>query len=581
MRWEGLIDNEGTKKHLIITEDFVESNNEWRNDMNSMNMNNLSQMPIFRPNYDYLRTEISESYSYAYEIQKAKKQADLEAEMIKAIDKEKTVVSHCFTELGYFRGKRFADGNQIFNVIANSNIVEVKRWVSKGIEYTRLCVEHLKVRDKELIWTPIFKVKELEKDKFVELLLSRYFYLAESRAYNRISIKEIRSKIYEIINNTEVESLPVKIGWNQDGEKIYYYDGTDCQLDNDIRSTFRCAEYGSNIQLENVLFNINNELDDIDKDNKLAFLIGYGLITWFSTICSVKWNARFNGSDIWDIADVEKAVLKEYVETIKDDVMLLDFFDLKNKISIVKTIISGHRIYNLDINVPIVIVQKKPDERLEFESAVFVDLNNLEFSGKFCFLMKQLKGALINKFQESIRNIKLEAFQYMCYEEASDCVFEFLECAFREWGISHLVIKNFLKKINQGKKIKQNYSGNADELMIFYFRSRMKEWINKGKIRIIKDFNTEADSNLKQAILIKKDSVFIPSKYLEKHILTLLNVEKSFFNRIQDKLIEKKMMNTYEDSKTKLKRITIAPNERIYAYEFNKEFFETILEDFL
>lgn len=358
----------------------------------------------------------------AYKIQKGKNQANSEDALAKEKKKERTSLTHGLCEYGFIRAKGFGDGTGAYTIIANGCIEKVHRWLIDETEYVRLLISDTASNyiAGEAEWTDIFKVSEFENDKFVEGFLSRYFKPVDVRVYKSNALKDFRSRIQEVIRKTPLEVVRIETGWFKLGNKRIYYDGTNFPQKDHTLSRLRRSSSQSNISIEEILNGIYEELVTYDFGSRISFLIGYGLITWFSDVCSINWNkhpgimllgkedvcrryansclkmyVRVNGSDIIELMDADKSMLTEYADVLKDDAFVLNANNLTASVlKYAKAIIAGRSIVNHRVNVPIVVLQNVPNREIIYNNYVTVDLNGFKVSERFCFYMQELKARM-------------------------------------------------------------------------------------------------------------------------------------------------------------------------------------------
>lgn len=540
---------------------------------------------------------------FAYQAQRAKKMADLQADLAKEKMREHTVLSHGFSNYGYLREKTFADGCRMSHTIANGNIVNVRHWLIGENEFASLLVEDTTpgIRNRKTEWTTVFNLTELERDRYIEQLLSKYFNPSDARAYYPVSIKEFRSRIYEAIRSVELEIIPTKTGWYNLEDKRLYFDGSNYPTSKHILGQLRRVKATTNVNLEDVLSGICKELDKVDRWNRLSFLIGYGMVTWLSEVCSLNWNkrpgvmifgneevcrryaeacmkmyVRVDASDIVTLAEANKKSLLEYAEILKDDVFLLDCNNTAWNGSLVKSIITGRSIANRRIEVPIVTLQDMPSKAWDYEDYVTIDLSGYKISEPLCLYMQELKAACLSILEDKLCvGSEMMSYEFVSYEEAANVVFPVIKQHLWEAGISMTVLNIFFGKLGIGMTIKSRFCGDAKDMLVFLLKQRLEQAIECGKVSVTGDIEIGIASDPKRSLIVRNDSVYIPAKYLNENLLSLLHFSISDFHRIREVLVERGLLNTYDVEESYTKRITISKGERIYAYELDKSLFTT------
>ena len=537
---------------------------------------------------------------YAYFNQKGKRKADFEADLCEEKMKENTVVSYGFSQYGYIRGKAFADGSRMCHTIAYGRIEEVQRWIIAGKEYARLLIEDTTpgFKSRKAEWTNVIEVSDLEKDKYIEELLSRYFKPSDSRAYNKISIKDFRSRIYEAIYSVVPEVVQDKTGWYKYGSKRFYHDGSQFPNSEHTLGRLRRSCSRSNITIEETLNGICKELDEIDVGSRLSFLIGYGMITWFSDVCFLNWSkrpgvmilgredvcrryadaclkmyVRADGSDIIQLAEMDKKSLVEYADALKDDAFVLNCNNAFCS-AILKTIVSGRSIANRRLDVPIVTLQNIPDKALNYEDYVTVDLNGYKISEPFCLYMQELKVALLSIFENN-QNVDNEVkdYKFASYEEAVTVVLSTIKHHLFSAGVSVEVLNRFFGKLEKGISIKRCFCGNTGDTLVHMLQQRLEKAIESGKLSVAGEVKIGTLRDLRRSLIVEKGSVYIPVKYFEEVLLSLLNLSISDFHRVRNALIERGLLDTYDVGRNYAKRITVSKGERVYAYQFKRTLF--------
>ena len=546
----------------------------------------------------------NEQEEYAYSSQKGKNRANMETELEREKRKERTVLSHRFTGCGYTRAKAFSDGTGMYSIVANGSIEKVQRWLIADKEFVRFLVldttpSYVK---REGVWTESFEISELEKDKCIEELLSRYFKPSDSKVYNSASIKDFRSRLYEKISTTQLEKIRMNVGWYKLGNKRIYQDGSEFPKVEHILGRLRHVHTNVNFDIcvGSVLKDVCTELKKNDIGNRLSFLIGYGIVTWFADVCSLNWDkslgvvllgresvcrkyadaclkmcTRTTGTDIIEMSEIEKRELMEYVDVLKDDAFVMNCYtSSKSTLKLLNAIMTGRSVSNHNVNVPIVMLQNIPDNGLVYDKFVTIDLNGFEISESFCSKVNELKAILLSLFEAAVYTDEDKMCnEILCYEDVATMVFSSIKHHFLTSSLPIDLVDNFFSQLELGMRIKRNFCGNEKDALVYLFKQRMEVLIAKEQVHLTGECANGRYCDPKSSIIVKGNYAYIPAKYLEEVILGLMNISKSDFYRIRDTLIERQLLYTYELEKNYTKRITISKGERIYAYELNKELF--------
>ena len=547
------------------------------------------------PEYDY----------YAYTSQNGKNKSNDEYAVIRDKNKEKIIVTHAFCERGFARVKRFSDETWDWHIIACGRIEQVQHWLINGTEYIRLLISDTTpsyiVREAE--WTNVFEFSELEKDKFVEGLLSRYFKPVDSRVYESAALKDFCSRIQEEIRKTPLEVVRTEAGWFKFGNKRIYYDGSNFPKKENMLSQLRRSSSKANISIEETLSGICEELAVYDFGKRISFLIGYGLITWFSDVCSINWNkrpgimllgkedvcrrysdtclkmyARVNGSDIVELMDTDKRALTEYVDLLKDDAFVLNANDLSvSALKFAKAIISGRSIANHGVNAPIVVLQNVPNGEIAYGEYVTVDLNGFKVSEKLCFYMQELKARLLSIFEaESIADDAAYAFRTVCYEDAIKIVLPTIKKYLLAAGASMTVLNKFFGNLEQGMMIYYQFCGNERDTLVHMMKQRFEQIMATGEVTVTGDIVKGISRDPKYSMIVKDNAVFIPAKYLEVGIFPKIGIDRGEFRRVRDALIANGLLDIYGDQKGYTRKITIG-DSRVHTYKFDISLFSNLI----
>lgn len=547
--------------------------------------------------------EASEYDYFSYICQNGKNRSSEEYAVIREKNKEKIIVTHAFCERGFARVKRFSDESWDWHIIACGRIEQVQHWLINGTEYVKLLISDTTpsyiVREAE--WTNVFEVSELEKDKFVEELLSRYFKPVDSRVYESAALKDFRARIKENIHEFPLEVAGTESGWFEFGNKRIYYDGSNFPKKEHVLGLLRRSSSKTNISAEEILGGICEELAVYDLGRRISFLIGYGLITWFSDVCSINWNkcpgimllgkenvcrryvdaclkmyARANGSDIVELLDIDKRTLTEYVDVLKDDAFVLNANELTaGNLKFAKAIIAGRSISNHRVNVPIVILQNVPKNEIAYSDYVTVDLNGFNVSERLCFYMQELKARLLSIFEAEPVTGESCTYRTMSYEEAIKIVLPSIKKCLLTAGAPMTVLDKFFGYLEQGMMMYYQFCGNEQDTLVYMLKQRFEQIMSTGEITVTGDIVKGVSHDPKYSLIVKDNAVFIPSKYLEIGIFPKLGIDRGEFRRVRDALIANGLLDIYGDKKGYTRKITIGET-RVHTYKFAKSLFSNL-----
>ena len=510
-------------------------------------------------------------------------------------------MTHGLCEYGFVRAKGFSDGTGTYTIIANGRIEEVRRWQIDETEYVRLLVSVAKGNyiSEEAEWTDIFKVSELDNEKFVEGLLSRYFKPVDVRVYMSSALKDFRSRIQEEIRKAPLEVVRLEAGWFKVGNKRIYYDGTNFPQKEHTLSKLRRSSSKANISIEEIISGICEELAVYDFGKRISFLIGYGMITWFSDACSMNWNkhpgimllgkedvcrryantclkmySRINGSDIVELMDTDKRKLTEYVDVLKDDAFVVNANDLSvGVLKFAKAIISGRSIANHRIDVPIVVLHNVPNSEIAYSEYVTVDLNGFKVSEKLCFYMQELKAMLLSIFEaDPVVDNVANNYKTVSYEEAIRFVLPTIKKYLLDAGASVTVLDRFFVSLEQGTMLYYQFCGDERDTLVYMLKQRFEQIIATGAVAVTGDIIKGISREPKYSLIVKDNAVYIPAKYLEIGIFPKLGIDRGDFRRVRDALIASGLLDIYGDNKGYTRKITIG-NTRVHAYKFDRSLF--------
>lgn len=305
-------------------------------------------------------------------------------------------------------------------------------------------------------------------------------------------------------------------------------------------------------------------------------LLGRGEVCRRYAEACLKMYTRIEGSDIVELAEVDKRTLTEYVDVLKDDAFVFNGNDLsKSGVKLAKAIVAGRSIANHKVNAPIVVLQNIPHNEMIYDDYVTIDLNGFKVSETFCLKMQELKSILISIFEADTYVDSVETKEtIVSYEDAAKVVFRIIKQHLFSAGLSMTILDRFWAKLELGMMLKRYFCGDDRDSLVYMLKQRLERVILCG---ISGEVEIGVSCDPKRSFIVRGGFVYIPVKYLEEVVLSLLDFHTSDFRRVRDALIVKGLLDTYDTEKNYIKRITVSKDERIYAYKLAKSLF-TILE---
>ena len=535
---------------------------------------------------------LSEQAQYSFENSVGRTYAKLIEEVGRDKLRENTSISNQMTDIGYLRGKSFADGTASYHTIAEAHIVEGRKWRIGTAEY--FCLRVQNIRTGKIQDTPLLDIKYLETDKRVEWLLSKYFFPSDSRAYLKNSIKDLRSRIYEFLNSLELETLDMHVGWKQ-SEYYKYTDGRMHPFKEDIMASFRKPQSEEDVNGNQIISELCEVLSCVDYDNRIRFLIIYALVAVFSSVCTqnlknqpgilitgeqavcrryaehgMKFYCREQGSDILDLQELSEKSLAEYTDVIRDDSLVIDCYDTTKKLRLVKAVASGRTVLNQRILSPSVLLQRSFNPEIEFSEFIEVDLYGFSCPLNFEENMEKLKALLIKTMETSkIADLLAKKESVQSFTDAIDAVIRFIRIVLIQAGVKPLLAESFMKDLEKGVYVLNKQAKRGRELPILIFRQRLRKLIYEGEIRVFDFAKNGGADDMERAIWVRNETAYIPAKYLLKGILPLMDMESKDFKVVRDILISKDILRVYNTEKGYTKDVTLPNGKRVSAYEID------------
>lgn len=584
--FENLKEDEG--KRFVLQEDFLQPQTSVYN-MPSQFLH--YQMQTFE-NQIRQAANLSEQAQYSFENSVGRAYAKLIEEVGRDKLRENTSVSNRMTDVGYLRGKSFADGTASYHTIAEARIIEGRKWRIGTAEY--FCLRLQNSHTGEVKNTPMINMKFLEIDKNVEQLLSKYFYPSDSRAYLKTSVKDLRSRIYEFLNGLEFEALEMHVGWKQ-SEVYKYSDGKMYPFKENVLAALRKPQSEEDVNGNQIISELSDALACVDYDNRIRFLIIYALVAVFSSVCTHNWKnqpgilitgeqavcrkyaehgmkfyCREKGNDILDLQELSEKSLAEYTDVIRDDSLVIDCYDTTKKLRLVKSVASGRTILNQRIVAPVVLLQKKYNPEVELSEFVAVDLYGFSCPLNFEENMEKLKVLLIKTIETSkIDDLLAKKESAQSFTDAIDAVIGFIRIVLIQAGVKPLLADSFMKELEKGASVLNKQAKRGREIPILIFQQRLRKLIYEGEIRVVDFAKNGSVDDVERALWIRNETAYIPSKYLSKGILPLMDMESKDFKVVRDMLISKNILRVYNTEKGYTKDVTLPNGKRVSAYEID------------
>ena len=552
------------------------------------NMNNYPQLfPI--ETYIENTEPLSEAAKYAFEEELGRARAKLIADVEKDKVREKTVVANHLTSLGFTRGKFFSDQTVNYQRIAEGVILNARKWVFGKEKFFMLEVQN--ARTGETKKTEVLSLNSLEEDRYAENIISQYFYPSDSRVYAKTSVKDFKSRLYEFLDCIEPEKISEYVGWKKT-EFYEFVDGTNYPfLESQIASLRKPLVFKS-IVPERLIADLCNELNEKDFDNRIRFLIGYGLVNWLSSLCAYKRSSYFEvlllgeenvcrkyahaflkflsrdcGEDILNLQDITEKYVAEYVQTVQDDTLVFDCYEASRKSSLLKSIVSRKSVFNFKIEKPLVVLQRWSNPQIDFSGFICVDLYGFEKSKKFFDDMEAFKGLILETVEKAKpETLVAEVRDYESYKENFVKVLQLTRTVLMKSGVSLSLATYFTNELEKGISVVQQQTERNRELAVMAFRQRFRKLVDMGEIRILtfsKDVNAE---NQEFSIWIKGNVACLPVKYLRRVILPLMEISFGEFKEIRDILISQNLLFTYDSQKELTRDVVLPAGKRVNAY---------------
>lgn len=542
----------------------------------------------------YREAALSEEQKYAYDHEVGRGYAKAIEMLVKDKIRENTVTSNSMTNAGILRGKKFADGTECYHKVADSRIVEGKKWIIDGTEFFRLKIQNL--RSFNVQWTPLLSMDDLDHDRKIEILLSKYFCPSESRAYHIHTLKDIRSQIFEFLNSLPEEELVNEVGWKMT-DHYTYLDGDGYPLQDAPIALLRKPGTRGEDDINSIVSEICYQMQRIDFQNRIRLMIAYGVTSWLSSVCTkaqvtlpnmiitgeeavcrayaescLKVYCRESGTDILDLIDVTEPWLAKYIEILRDDVLVLDCFETSKKLKLLKILISGRTVQNRRVKVPVVILQRFPSDEMEYTDFISVDLLGFKRSESLDDNLAKLKGVLL-KTIESRKNENLSFLDKgFSYEVTMASTLKFVRVLLLEAGCNPVLSERFIDELEKGISVLINQTRDNKELSLYVVKQRFQKLLDQGDIRMINYTQITVECDEEDAIWLRNDTAYIPSKYFNYTILPLVGLKPKEFKDIRGQLIANGILRVYNSQGEFTKRITLPSDHRVHVYDFEKSF---------
>ncbi|MBR2401785.1 MAG: hypothetical protein IKB01_03295 [Lachnospiraceae bacterium] len=505
--------------------------------------------------------------------------------------KENTVTTNQMTGLGFLRSTKFADGIWNYQPLTDSCIVGAKKWVANKQVYFNLCVYSRSKNNYS--WSKVYKLFDLDEDGVIRQILSRYLHPIDTRAYTKAALQDLRGSVYGIVDAVEAEEIDGQAGWKR-GERLFFQDGKNYPIYDSPLALLQKPHCEDNIDVNAVLKRLCADLQEIDFDNRIRFLLGYGLISWLASVCGISWSnrprllitgarstsrqyadcclkiyRRESGADILNLSECSADDLAQYLATVADDVFVLDAYENSRKKALLRSLISGGSVKQQMINVPLAVLQGFPDEDIEYAGYLLLDMAGYDSSEELCTSIWNLKGILLRTLENRQDRCSMESKIGFCnYEKALENVMRLVRQLLEEAGATMECINCLEEKIKLGNSVTSEQKGNGRGLLLQLFRQRLRKLIANKEVRL----NCNEQTFEENCLLIKGNSVYFPMSYLKQCVFTLLDLKPAELNKIKKELISNEILRCYESGDGYTKKITLAKGHRINALEIQKDF---------
>lgn len=506
--------------------------------------------------------------------------------------KESSRVSHKLTGEGFIRKRQIVKGETINTELTNCGVVGGKKWTYKGETWFVL---KLWLSDKHsFVETDLASLSDLEDINWVERFMSRYFHVTDTRAYQKATILDFRSRLYEVVADFPEEKMFTSLGWQME-EVLFYADEKSCPLKKESRSITVAPERLIKSSVNSVLFAIINGLKDCDFEKRLTLLFSFGLTSWCGTLLGVngenmpqmilsglesqckecadsflKMLRRREGYDILDSYLLHEDA-EEYAATLRDDTFVLNCFSGTKKEELRRGLISGHVLGRCMLKVPLVVLQGFPTREFDFVDIIAIDLYEIMSNKLLLQAIQELKSILLHTIESKkvVPQIKFDSFEKaMCYMPQYIC--EILQ----EAGAELFLAERVREILTTGAEKFCKMQGMKTPAYVEIFCQRLRRLIGLDRVSTSSFLQAAAETDKCNGIWIREKSVLVPANYMHRVLVPMLGISESDFKRVRDWLLGRKYLRAYLESGEYTRRVTLPDGTRVRVYELSKELFE-------
>ena len=507
--------------------------------------------------------------------------------------REATQVSHELTQCNYMRGKKFADGSVLSTPLANCGVVSGKKWMINGEIWFQLKLWNPNKNAHFL--TSAEPLNLLDDDKWLEKFFSKYFHPVDSRAYQKTALKTFRSRLYEIVEGLEQIKLYDTLGWQKEG-KCYYADGKDYLLEKGVLATTIAPSRDTSIDINKVLAEICTgiSLENTDNRKRISFLICFGLTAWLGSLLGLrcenlpgllltgsesesrkiaagllKTYQSKKGADILDIRSLDLETATEYAVVLRDDVLVVDCYGRAKHKSLLQSLVTNRSVYSAELKVPLVVLQKFPNEEQEYERYFVEDLSSVIGYEALLSAMKVLKGFLLASIEKNLEpRVSTESFETVFVELQF-----FVGNLLLEAGAESSYVETFKEVLLLGINGFKRQLKFERPVEVEVFCQRFRNLIAENHVQMLPYPQLPAELDSSRVIWRHEDRIRIPADFMQKDICFLLNITAADFKRIRDWLLARGFLHANKGEEY-TRRIQLLDGSRMRVYELEAKLFE-------
>lgn len=506
--------------------------------------------------------------------------------------KESSRVSHKLTGGSFIRQRQIVKGETINTELTGCGVVGGKKWTYKGETWFVL---RLWLSDKHsYVETDLERLSALEDINWVERFMSRYFRVADTRAYQKTAILDFRSRLYEVIADLPEEKMFTSLGWQME-DVLFYADEKSCPLKKESRSITVAPERIIKSSVNSVLFAIINGLKEYDFEERLTLLFSFGLTTWCGSLLGVngknmpqiilsgqesqckeyadsflKMLRRRDGYDILDNYLLHEDV-EEYVAALRDDTFVLNCFSGTKKEELRRGLISGHVFGRCILKVPLVVLQGFPTRDFDFVDIIAIDLYEIMPNKLLLQAIQEMKSILLYTI-ESKKIVPQEKSDN--FEEAMHYMPRYISEILQNAGAELFLTEQIREILVAGAEKFCKMQGMKIPAYVEIFCQRLRRLIDLDQVSTSSFLQADAEMDKGGEIWIRENSFLVPANYMHKVLIPMLGISESDFKRVRDWLLGRKYLHAYLEGDEYTRRVTLSDGTRVRVYELSKELFE-------